>query len=313
MRFTVQLALASALFAAASPALAVDDGPRAYFPLPAGTNVVNVIGLFESSNSSLDPATAIKGANLDLNIGVLQYTRTLNIGGQSGAIVAALPFGEVSGEATIEGPLGNFSQTFKTSSSGIGDLNIGAIIGLVGSPAMTRQQYVQAKPGFAMGAMLFVTAPTGTYDPDKLINFGTNRWAIRLGAPLGWAIGGSYLAPNLTTIEFVPSVTFYTVNNDPFRADRRTQSALFRLESHITHNFSRAFWASVDLTANSGGATQTDGIDDDNHKAWAGAGVSLGMNFSPALGAYMSYGGIYAGNDAAPEGQGFRINLRALF
>jgi hypothetical protein len=312
MRF-LKATLAVTMAAAATPALAVDDGPRAYFPLPAGTNVINVIGLFESSNSSLDPATAIKGANLDLNVGVLQYTRTLNIGGQSAALVAALPFGEVSGEATLEGPLGNLSQTFETSSSGIGDLNLGAIIGLVGSPALTREQFVQHKPGFSMGAMLWVTAPTGAYDPDKLINFGTNRWAIRLGAPLGWAIGGSYLSPNLTTIEFVPSVTFFTVNEDPFRADRRTQSALFRLESHITHNFSRAFWASIDLTANSGGATQTDGIDDDNNKTWAGAGISLGMNFSPALGAYVTYGSIYAGNDAAPEGQGFRINLRAMF
>lgn len=312
MRF-LTTATAVALGVAAAPAFAVDDGPRAYFPLPAGTNVVNVIGLFESSNASLDPATAIKGANLDLNVGVLQYTRTLNIGGQSAALVAALPFGEVSGEATIAGPLGNLSQTFETSSSGIGDLNIGAIIGLVGSPALTRQQYVQHKPGFSMGAMLWVTAPTGAYDAQKLINFGTNRWAIRLGAPLGWAIGGSYLAPNLTTIEFVPSVTFFTANEDPFRADRRTQGALFRLESHITHNFSRALWASIDLTANSGGATETDGIDDDNNKSWAGAGVSLGLNLSPAIGVYASYGGIYAGNAAAPEGQGFRFNLRALF
>lgn len=312
MRF-LKPVLGLALAAAATPAFAVDDGPRAYFPLPAGTNVVNVIGLFESSNSSLDPATAIKGAELTLNVGVLQYTRTLNIGGQSGALIAALPFGSVSGEATLEGPLGNLSQTFNTKSSGSGDLNLGAVIGIVGSPALTRQQFVQHKPGFSMGAMVWVTAPTGAYDAGKLINFGTNRWAVRVGAPLGWAIGGSYLSPNLTTIEFVPSVTFYTANEDPFRADRRTQSALFRLESHITHNFSRAVWASIDLTANSGGATQTDGIDDDNHKAWAGAGVSLGVNVSPAIGAYVSYGGIYAGNDDAPEGQGFRVNLRALF
>lgn len=312
MRF-LNVACGVALAAAATPAFAVDDGPRAYFPLPAGTNVINVLGIFESSNSSLDPATALKGADLRLDIGVLQYTRTLDIGGQSGAIVVALPFGEVSGEATFEGPFGNLSQTFETSSSGVGDINIGAIIGLVGSPAMTRAQFVQHKPGFSLGAMLWVTAPTGAYDPDKLINFGTNRWAIRLGAPLGWAIGGSYLSPNLTTIEFVPSVTFYTVNGDPFRADRRTQSALFRFESHLTHNFSRAVWASVDLTANSGGATQTDGLDDNNNKSWAGAGITAGMNFSPAFGLSATYGGIIAGNDAAPTGQGFRVNVRFTF
>jgi hypothetical protein len=158
-----------------------------------------------------------------------------------------------------------------------------------------------------------VTAPTGAYDADKLINLGTNRWAFRVGAPLGWAIGGSYLSPNLTTIEFVPSVTFYTVNDAPFRAGRRSQNALFRLEGHLTHNFNRAFWASADLTGNSGGKTTTDGKDDNNSKTWMGAGITAGMNLSPAFGITATYGGIIAGNDPAPEGDGFRFNIRYTF
>jgi hypothetical protein len=307
-----KLACFALIAAAGAPALAVDDGPRAYFPLPTATNTINVIGLFQSANSSVDPVTAIKGAKVDIDVGVLQYSRTLEIGGKSAGFVLLAPVGEVRASATLAGPMGNIFVR-ETKSSGLGDISVAGIIGLVGSPALTRQQYVRHKPGFALGAMAWVTAPTGAYDGSKLINLGANRWQFRVGAPFGWTLGGSYLSPGLTTIEFVPSVTFYTVNTEPFRAGRVTQSALFRIESHITHNFSRAFWGSIDLTGNSGGGTTTDGRDNGNSKTWAGAGVTAGLNLSPAFGLSASYGGIIAGNSSATDGDGFRINARFSF
>lgn len=312
MRLSATLAFAAALGAAA-PAFAVDDGPRAYFPVPVGTNNLNLLGIFQNTNSSLDPATAVKGADVNVDVGVLQYTRAFSLGGNASALALVAPFGQVRGKAILTGPLGNNTIVRETKSSGIGDISLLGVFGIVGSPAMTRREYAQFKPGFSMGALVMVTAPTGAYDEAKLINLGTNRWAFRVGAPLGWVLGGSYLSPSLTTIEFVPSVTFYTVNNAPFRAGRVTQDALFRIEGHVTHNFNRAMWASVDLTGNSGGQTTTDGKDNDNSKTWMGAGVTAGMNFSPAFGISATYGGIIAGNDPAPEGDGFRVNLRYTF
>jgi hypothetical protein len=297
----------------AAPALAVDDGPRAYFPIPVGTNNFNLIGLFQSTNSSLDPTSALKGADLHVDVAVMQYTRTFDIGGNSAGIVVVAPFGEVRGEAVLTGPLGNQTIVREAKSEGIGDISIAAIYGVIGSPALTRPQYAQYAPGFSLGVMAWVTAPTGAYDGEKLINLGTNRWSFRIGAPLGWTFGGSYLSPELTTIEFVPSVTFYTANDAPFRAGRSTQSALWRIEGHLTHNFSRAFWASIDVTGNTGGATRTDGVDDGNTKTWMGAGVTVGANLSPAFGISASYGGIIAGNTSAPDGDGFRLNLRYTF
>jgi hypothetical protein len=311
-RTTYKAVLAAALIAA-TPAFAVDDGPRSYFPVPVGTNNLNLLGIFQNTNSSLDPATAVKGADVNIDVGVLQYTRTFDLGGKSAGVVVLAPFGKLRGQAIITGPLGNNTIIRETSSSGLGDISVAAIVGLVGSPALTRQQYVQFKPGFSLGVMAWVTAPTGAYDGNKLLNLGTNRWAFRVGAPLGWTLGGSFVSPNLTTIEIVPSITFYTVNDNPFRAGRRSQNALFRVESHLTHNFNRAMWASIDLTGNTGGKTTTDGKDDNNSKTWMGAGVTAGMNFSPAFGVSATYGGIVAGNDPAPDGDGFRFNVRYTF
>jgi hypothetical protein len=313
MRSALRLTSAFLLIAVAAPAFAVDDGPRAYFPVPIGTNNLNFIGIFQDSNSSLDPASAVKGADLDVDVGVLQYTRAFSLAGNASAVALVAPFGEVSGKAVISGPLGNNTIVRETKSSGLGDISLLGVFGIVGSPAMTREQYVQFKPGFALGALVMVTAPTGEYDGAKAINLGTNYWAFRLGAPLGWSFGGSFLSPQLTTLEFVPSVTFYTSNDEPYRAGSRSQSALFRLEGHLTHNFNRAFWASLDLTANSGGETTTDGKDDDNDKTWVGAGITAGVNLSPAFGVTASYGGIVSGNSSAPDGDGFRVNVRYTF
>lgn len=312
IRKTYAVAVAAAL-TSASPALAVDDGPRAYFPLPVETNNFNLIGLFQNTNSSLDPATAIKGADVNIDVAVVQYTRTFDLAGQAAGIVVLAPMGELRGKAVLSGPLGNNTIVRETSSSGLGDISVIGIVGLVGSPAMTRQQYVQYKPGFSMGALVQATAPTGSYDQDKLLNLGTNRWAFRVGAPLGWTLGGSYVSPNLTTIEFVPSVTFYTDNDAPFRATNLSQKALFRLEGHVTHNFNRALWGSLDVTGNSGGSTTTDGVSNDNRKSWMGAGVTAGVNLSPKFGVTATYGGIIAGNDPAPDGDAFRFNIRYTF
>lgn len=107
MHTALKLLRVTVCAAAVAPAFAVDDGPRAYFPVPVGTNNLNLIGLFQSTNSSLDPATAIKGADLSVEVGILQYSRTFDIGGNSAGIVVVAPFGAVRGEAVLEGPLGN--------------------------------------------------------------------------------------------------------------------------------------------------------------------------------------------------------------
>jgi hypothetical protein len=65
----LKLALGAIILAAATPAFAVDDGPRAYFPVPVGTNNFNLIGITQKTNSSLDPATAIKGADATVDGG----------------------------------------------------------------------------------------------------------------------------------------------------------------------------------------------------------------------------------------------------
>lgn len=62
----------------------------------------------------------------------------------------------------------------------------------------------------AVGASLQVGAPLGQYDPDRLVNLGTNRWSFRpefgVSKRLGsvWlALNGNYYAGGRTTVDGV--------------------------------------------------------------------------------------------------------------
>ncbi len=57
--------------------------------------------------------------------------------------------------------------------------------------------------------------------------------------PIVYAIGERMADPHLTTIEAMPTVTFYGANDRPFGADRTKQKPLFIFEGHLTHGFAQ--------------------------------------------------------------------------
>ena len=81
-----------------------------------------------------------------------------------------------------------------------------------------------------MGKLFF---PTGEYDARRSINVGANRWALRLGAPIVYAIGERMGDPELVTVELMPTVTFFGANDEPFGADRTQTEAAVHLRRAI--------------------------------------------------------------------------------
>lgn len=297
---------------ASTPAAAIGDGPRAYQLVPAGSNLLSGYGIFLDGNSSLDPSTASNRSSIAIDVLALQYTHQLSIGGNASGLFAVVPLGRVEGRTSIDRPLLP-PIDLKGESSGLGDIQLGAVIGVVGSPSLPIPQYVAFKPGFALGALTRVTIPTGSYSGDKAINLGTNRWVVQVGAPMGYYVGKSMLDPSLMTFELLPSVTFYGVNSDPFRADRQTQAPMFRLEAHATRNLNRALWIGVDALATTGGKTTTDGISDDNGKSSLELGGTVGLNLSKSFALKATYGGVVARNSNGLDGTGFRLVGTLIF
>jgi len=75
----------------------------------------------------------------------------------------------------------------------------------MGGPALQPQQFVKWHQKVLLGASLRVIAPTGQYDPTKLVNWGINRWAFKpeLGYSQRW---GHWV------LDGYAGVWFYTTN-----------------------------------------------------------------------------------------------------
>ena len=121
-----------------------------------------------------------------------------------------------------------------------------------------------------VGAAVYVWAPWGQYDPTRLVNLGTNRWAFKteLGISKAW---GAW------TFELVPGVTFFTDNTDFLDGHTRTQDPLYAIQAHVIYGFKSGVWVAFDGTYFTGGSTSVDGVSDDNRRANSRAGLTVAV------------------------------------
>ncbi len=283
---------------------ALGDGPRAYWAVPKGTNILAPMWIGIDSNHSYDDSFVAPDAEFDTDVLVLMYTRTLSVGGNLGAISLVLSGGRVDG--------GLPNTAFQGKSSGLGDLTAIGVVSLFGAPAYTMDEFASYKPETIVDLLFSFTAPTGEYESDKIVNMGTNRWSFRVGMPIMHFFRSG--AGQSTSIELQPSVTFFTDNNDaPGASSQLEQEAIYRLEGHLTHDFNRMLWGSLDALYTIGGETTVDGEDKDNSQRSLGAGATLGVYFSKTLGITASYGTVVERNENSQDGDMFRMTFKYIF
>jgi len=97
-----------------------------------------------------------------------------------------------------------------------------------------------------------VSAPSGQYDPVKLVNVGTNRWALKP------ELGISYPVKKFD-IDVYGGVWIFTNNADFFPGSRlRQQDPVTAIQGHISYTFRPQLWLAVDTTWYYGGAASVD-------------------------------------------------------
>jgi hypothetical protein len=291
----------------AGSVLAQGDGPRAYQVVPNGTDLLTVFGMSLHGNQTAAAGSVVQGGDIDVDVGIVQFTHSFTMAGKQAAVFAVLPFGEVSGK--VKPPF----NRIKGSSTGMGDVIVGGVLGLVGPPPLTLQEFVAYDPGFALGVLVKATLPTGSYDGDKFLNMGGNRWALQLGVPMGWYIGKSFIDPALATVELLPSVQFFGDNTDPRGANKTGQDPLFRLEAHVTRNVHKAVWLSLDGLYLNGGATSTNGRNNHDAQEAFELGGTVNVNFSTRASVKLSYGEVASRNDDGPDGEMARLQFNYVF
>lgn len=284
----------------------IGDGPRAYFPPPVNTNVFTVFGMQVEGNSMLNSGIVNPDLDLDVDLLIAQYTRTMSINDRYVSFTVVQPTGDLTSTITLPNAP-NFKN--QTNSDGLGDTQILVSMGLYNLPPLTKATYKSYKPTFAIGGLARMTLPTGEYDENKSANLGANRYSLQLGSPITFGFGESFLDPHLTTFDLLPSVTFFGDNEEPFGADTISQSPLYKFEAHLTHNFNPGLWASLDGIYAYGGETKTDGEYEDNKQRSLNMGATLGIQFSKSLGLKLSYGKTIDRNDDGLDGNFTRLML----
>jgi len=288
-------------FAANAPAYAQDDGARLYMLVPDKTTIASLRLHLLHSNVAADEGTVNEDNHLDTKLAVFQFVQALRFGSDQGFIFLVVPASHISANALTD------------QLTGFGDAQLGFVYGVYGTPALTPADYANHPPGLAVNLLAKIFFPTGKYSSERSVNVGANRWALRLGAPIVYAIGERMADPHLITIEAMPTVTFYTANDEPFGASRTKQKPLFIFEGHLTRGFTPSFWASLDLLWREGGEVRIDGIGADNSQSAVSLGTTGTFALPANLSLRLSAGKVIARNEHGPDGWMLRTIIGTVF
>ena len=222
--------------------------PRMFWPAPKGTSILVAGYAYSSGDILFDYSIPIEDADSSINTVVLAYARIFDLWGRTTNFLVELPYSE----GTTKGLL--LGEPASRDFSDFGDLSVGLNVNLRGAPTMNREEFMafRANPRPIIGASLKVQIPTGHYDPDRLINVGTNRWAARLKLGTVMKLKSTWL------LELSASTWLFGDDND-FIAGKKEQEPIFGLETNIIKRIRPGLWASLDITYYRGGRQTIDG------------------------------------------------------
>jgi hypothetical protein len=272
---------------------AQDLAPRAYIITPLHSNAVTLTWSFYDGGLNFNGTVPITGATGTYNVPVFSYYHSFSFFGRSANITASLPYavGTFSGSV-----LGAQRSLYR---SGLLDFSARLSVNLKGGPAMPAQTYMKWKQKMILGASLKIIAPTGQYDPTKLINWGINRWAFKpeFGYSQRW---GHWV------LDGYAGVWFYTANNAFFDVPvpkTQTEAPVGSFEGHLSRDFKNPrLWVSLDGNFWVGGITSLNGIRNLESKQTSsriGGTFSVpvskhqSLKFSYSNGTYIRFGGNY--------------------
>lgn len=260
----ILFALIAACCAAAS---AQEMEPRAYSRAPVGTQFVLLTYAYQSGDVLTDSSLPLRDVKVKLSSGSLAYGRTFGLAGRQAGVSFFLPYIKGNASGTV------FEEQLKVTRSGLGDLRVRLMINLIGAPALSPKEFAAYKPRTVVGASVTVIAPTGQYDPRRLVTLSSNRWAFKpevgVSKPAGrW------------TVEAAGGAWLFTANNNFFGGQRREQQPLISLQSNLIYTLRRRMWVSVSASYFSGGRTIVNGVvnADRQGNSRVGATVSIPLN-----------------------------------
>jgi hypothetical protein len=240
---------AAALASLFTPVLAQELSPRAYWPAPKGTQLFFVGYAYSWGDIVTDPSLPVAGVDSRINTAVLGYVQTLSLWGRTSNFIVEVPYVWGTTEGTFEG------RPATRDLAGLGDASLTLSANLFGAPTMTPAEFqkLRRNPHQILATSLKLLIPTGAYDEDKVLNVGTNRWALKAELGYMYPISAKWL------LEIELGAWLYIKDNDQFLGTTREQEPIGAFESHLVRRIKPGFWVSLDFTHYTGGRTTVGG------------------------------------------------------
>ena len=253
-------------------ALAVDDGARAYWKGRDGTNVLSFqylnLNMQASGTQQFDPAQFIyPNADTEANVMIANYARHFTLFNRASSLAVNIVGGSVDLDVNTSLVPPQFlppgvapGSSFSQSASGYGDPSVQLDVNLFGTSQLkSTVDLVNYEPTWTLDAAVLLAFPIGEYDKDKLVNMGLNRWYGRIAFPFKYHFG--VFSPGyMTSLEIIPSVWLFAENDD-FVGKKLENDPLWQLEAHLTHDFTRSFFGSLDLLYRGGFQSEINGVE----------------------------------------------------
>lgn len=235
--------------------------PRTYSASPIGTNFIGVGYSRLTGDVLTDPSLPITNVQATINTSALSYVRSFGVAGHSASLGIGLPYvdGNLSG-SVIDAPTA-------IKRSGMGDLKLRFGFNLIGSPALTPEEFARRAPTASLGVSLTISAPTGQYTPDRLVNIGTHRWSFKPEIGISKPMGNWFL-------EASAGVYFFTTNDNFYGGSVRSQDPLATVQLHGGYTFRPGLWIAGDVGYVDGGGTTLNGVSKQDRQSNARYGLT---------------------------------------
>ena len=250
---------------------AQDLAPRAYVISPLHSNAITLTYGFYSGTPLFNGAAPITDATGRYRVPIITFYHSLGLAGHSANVSGSLPYatGTFEGEA-----IGVDQQIYR---SGLLDTTFRLAVNLRGGPAMQVSEFGKWQEKALLGVSLKVVAPTGQYDPTKLVNWGSNRWSFK--PELGYSRRRKHMV-----LDGYVGAWFSTENPisySPAGPEPQTKNPVYSFEGHLSYDVKPRFWISLDGNFWIGGLAKLDGVDNPSTRQTSsriGATGSLPLN-----------------------------------
>jgi hypothetical protein len=249
-------------------ALGNDIQPRLFTNIPVGINFLGIAYTRSEGSVAVDPSLAL-GVEAEMDTYVASYTRAFGLYGKSATATAAVPYADLNLSGVVDG------QAVTVGRRAMADPTFRFAVNVAGAPALSLKEFAGYRQKTIIGVNLEVTAPLGQYDPDKVLNFGANRWSL---SP---EIGVSRRAGRFT-IEGAASFIWFSANTE-YRGDSTLkQDPIYVGRVNLLYHFKRpGTWIGIGTMYLSGGETTVDGDDRNDLQIKSRSGIGLALPVNP--------------------------------